>query len=675
MTKFRLQHTSVSGFPRCGSIAACPALRPALPSSNRTCGFPAYGSPENSRLRHSQGVAQLHRSQGHPSQFHQMPVKRLPFRYAKGSLAPPSKMPVKPILDKEIDASKRLAWVTIIIIVLPTTELRFNFLHHARNCKTPLVPGCQFTQFVSLTCQGFLGGKNIQVTALTAFVKTAVIAEREPKEVQTGPFLFQVNNPRLPTVQLYSHPALNLLLDPLTKPLTLILRKDHKVIRITHHASIGPTGWPAPPVEYLIEPVQVDVCQQWRNHSTLRSTPAGVDLTPLLLALWKALLLSPFALLGSFRWLNDRGFQPHADQLQHRPVNYPHPNTGHQLVPWYRVKVTLQVSIIYRPKPLFQVLAYRFQCLMAGTTRSESIRTILKVHLKDRFQYQKHRRLHHSVTDCRYAEGPQLPICFGNIRPANRQGAIGFATKLFLYFLQKGFRASLALHYALDAHSIHACRASIGSHQSPCRVQHILPIYIPIKGIESEFRLLLGLSAQFPPQSRKFLRDCDPLTQFLGRRFAHLILRSRTNVQSALLSYWQIHVPGQAPSLHPVSGASPLLWACPTPGRSLPVVMSSHRPLWLGPHPAGPPRFLDQSFDTRCPLSPRRAWQLLMPVTSLPALGFAIPGGLADSQKFNEAESGSLALRLASSPHRGFAPDWLPRPALGRLLVKQAITR
>ena len=39
-----------------------------------------------------------------------------------------------------------------------------------------------------------------------------------------------------------------------------------------------------------------------------------------------------------------------------------------------------------------------------------------------------------------------------------------------------------------------------------------------------------------------------------------------------------------------------------------------------------------------------------MPVTSLPALGFTYPGRMATPKKFNEAETGSLALRLALSP-------------------------
>ena len=51
---FRFQHSPCQGFPVRGLIAACHALRPIPPSSNRTCGFPASGSPESSRLRLAQ---------------------------------------------------------------------------------------------------------------------------------------------------------------------------------------------------------------------------------------------------------------------------------------------------------------------------------------------------------------------------------------------------------------------------------------------------------------------------------------------------------------------------------------------------------------------------------------------------------------------------------------------
>jgi hypothetical protein len=84
--------------------------------------------------------------------------------------------------------------------------------------------------------------------------------------------------------------------------------------------------------------------------------------------------------------------------------------------------------------------------------------------------------------------------------------------------------------------------------------------------------------------------------------------------------------------------------------------MYSPMTLWLGPRPVGPPRFLSQSVSTRHPLSPRKARQLHTPVASLPTLGFTYPGRMATFEKFNEAEVGSLALRLALSPLKA-SPD------------------
>ena len=77
------------------------------------------------------------------------------------------------------------------------------------------------------------------------------------------------------------------------------------------------------------------------------------------------------------------------------------------------------------------------------------------------------------------------------------------------------------------------------------------------------------------------------------------------------------------------------------------------------PHPVGSPRFLDRSFSTRHPQSPRRTSRLLTPVASPSVLGFATFGRLAALTWCNEAESGSLALWLIPSPTQGFAkPDY-----------------
>ena len=70
-------------------------------------------------------------------------------------------------------------------------------------------------------------------------------------------------------------------------------------------------------------------------------------------------------------------------------------------------------------------------------------------------------------------------------------------------------------------------------------------------------------------------------------------------------------------------------------------------------------RFLDRSFGTRHPQSPRRTSRLLTPAASPSVLGFATFGRLAALTRCNEAESGSLALWLIPSPTQGFAkPDY-----------------
>ena len=91
-------------------------------------------------------------------------------------------------------------------------------------------------------------------------------------------------------------------------------------------------------------------------------------------------------------------------------------------------------------------------------------------------------------------------------------------------------------------------------------------------------------------------------------------------------------------------------------------------------HSAGAPRFLDRSVPMRRPQPPRRARQLLAPITSPPVSGFITYGRLAAPTLHNEAESGSLALRLTGSP-REASPDGLLRPTLARLPVERAIDR
>ena len=86
------------------------------------------------------------------------------------------------------------------------------------------------------------------------------------------------------------------------------------------------------------------------------------------------------------------------------------------------------------------------------------------------------------------------------------------------------------------------------------------------------------------------------------------------------------------------------------------------RPALVPHHPGGPPRFLDRSVLARCLQPPRGSDPVLAHCcfASRTVSGFILVGGLADPYFHNEAESSSLALRLASSSTRGFSLSGFP---------------
>jgi len=88
--------------------------------------------------------------------------------------------------------------------------------------------------------------------------------------------------------------------------------------------------------------------------------------------------------------------------------------------------------------------------------------------------------------------------------------------------------------------------------------------------------------------------------------------------------------------------------------------------------PAGLPGS-STDLSTRAAPSHRRVRRLLLPVASPPIPGFLYLGWLATLALLrNEAETGSLALRLACSPRKA-SPALLPPPTLARLLAERAI--
>jgi len=186
-----------------------------------------------------------------------------------------------------------------------------------------------------------------------------------------------------------------------------------------------------------------------------------------------------------------------------------------------------------------------------------------------------------------------------------------------------------------------------------------------IPGIKPAPRLLLDLLAQLLSQLRKFLR------QATGRDRPRFV-RSGMFIQAAFSSSYRNVFPvrplGSAVVTRFLATMSLSDSRAEPPAR---LCLSGRR--WgHWPHSVGSPRFLDRSVPARCPLSPRSVRRVLALVTSPPMAGFISSGRLATLIWCNEAELGSLPLRLAGSPSKA-SPAGFLRLTLGWLHVERAI--
>jgi hypothetical protein len=75
------------------------------------------------------------------------------------------------------------------------------------------------------------------------------------------------------------------------------------------------------------------------------------------------------------------------------------------------VKVTFEVRVIDFRSSRLEVLPDRFQRVMRFATRAKAMRALMEIGLKDRFQYQHHRHLHHAVFQ--RGSGLFVPSAFG----------------------------------------------------------------------------------------------------------------------------------------------------------------------------------------------------------------------------------------------------------------------
>src|ERR1039457_2563101 len=316
--------------------------------------------------------------------------------------------------------------------------------------------------------------------------------------------------------------------------------------------------------------------------------------------------------------------------------------------------------------------AYLLQRLVGRAPRSEPVRTIQEIRLKDRLQDQQGRHLHYPVAYRRNPQRPQLPIRVRNVHALHRLRRVVPRPQLFLDSFQKSRCALFCPHDLFDRDAIHPRRSLIPAHPFPSRFQHIHPIDPVVQRIKPELRFLLGLLAQLLSQLRNLLRQSWLLRRSRLRRCRRCpSLRSGIFIQAGFSSSYRFMLP-----VRPLRSAG------------VPPPLRYYGPLRL---PTGPPRRLCLPVARWSPLLPpcgasqaprlifSRALSPTTPEgpTAACACCFAAGFWLHPSRRTGhiripiEAESGSLALRLTGSPPESAGPSL--EPSLVRLHAEQAI--
>ena len=105
------------------------------------------------------------------------------------------------------------------------------------------------------------------------------------------------------------------------------------------------------------------------------------------------------ALVGFF----DRSFQPHLDQVQHGPINYPPSHRLHKLGMGDSIEVAAQVRVndlLMTGVDQSMDALYRVQ---RTTISPIGILFRQQIGLEDWFEHQHCRRLRNPIPDCRYS--------------------------------------------------------------------------------------------------------------------------------------------------------------------------------------------------------------------------------------------------------------------------------
>jgi hypothetical protein len=144
---------------------------------------------------------------------------------------------------------------------------------------------------------------------------------------------------------------------------------------------------------------------------------------------------------------------------------------------------------------------------MRGASGTKAVGAVPEVSLEDRLQHQQGGGLHHPIPDCRNPQRAPSAIRLGDGDASYRQRPVGLLAKLFVKFVHELPGAALRVDDLVDRHSVDPFRTVVGADLFPRGRQYVSPIDPIVQSVESELRLLLGLSVELRPQEREFLRE------------------------------------------------------------------------------------------------------------------------------------------------------------------------
>src|SRR6476619_6909718 len=410
-----------------------------------------------------------------------------------------------------IEIAKRMTRVAIAKVLTPASQIGIELAHQRGQRHMAVVCSGQLMHPCTCPLERFARYRDVQIPTW-APMQVAQIDKRIAQKVQ-GLSLVKAHNARLVAIELKSQARLEALFDPVFQPDTHVARQHHKVIGVAHQLGSGLACRPLQMVEAAIELMQIEVGQQRRDHPALRCarlrTPHCVGFT--------------FPRFG----LDHRGLQPHANELEHRSVDHPHAQTGHEPLVWDRVEVALQVRIVDRLVALLDVAADLRQCLVRVAPGSKPERTIFEVSLEDRLQNQQCGHLHQPIDHRWYPQRSHATIGLGDVHTQHRLSFVAVRAQPLVHLRQSGLDA---LSFQLpDAHPIDPRRASVCTHPLPCRCQYVFAVDAVIQRVEAKLRLLDCLTVELQSQRR------DTLGQPAGQP----IFRSGICIQAALSSSYR----------------------------------------------------------------------------------------------------------------------------------------